>query len=246
MKSTSDHTSTPASASHPSAGHPTVETWVDYHADALPEAERERLQRHLAGCRQCVDLVLDLDAFVEPVVLDTPGVSDFEKAAVWRTLAGARKTSRWPAVAALAASLLFATVGFAWWSGQRRTIQGLETRIAGLSRPQVNAVILDLIPSTVQRSAGSAEPVTVLPADAGITLALHLDDSVDYPDFELAISDADGNELWRGRGFEPSEVDSFYLALPAGYLPAGEYQLQLSGLDKEQKVLLQTYPIRLQ
>ena len=236
----------PLGTGHATAGHPAVETWIEYHADELPDTERDRLQRHLSGCRKCVDLVLDLDAFAEPTPRDTPDVSDFEKAAVWRSLAADRKISRWSAVAAVAASLLFATVGFAWWSEQRRTIQGLEARVAELSRPQVNAVIQELRPSSRQRSARGADGRTDLPAGAGtITLILNLEEPVDYPDYELAILDAGGTEVWSGRGLEPSEFDNFYVAVRSRSLPAGEYDIQLRGLDDGQRVLLEVYPVRL-
>lgn len=237
-------------STRPSAGppsHPSLETWVGYHAGELPAAERQDLQAHLTRCRQCVDLILDLDAFTAPVAPERTGVSDFERAAVWRALESARKpTYRWAAVAAMAASLMFATLGLASWNGQQRAIDGLQDQIAELEQPRINVPILDLRPSSRQRSARGADATTELPADTAMTLVLNVEEPVEYPDYEIEVTDTTGAAVWSRRGLEASEFGAFHLALSSGSLPAGSYDLRLFGLDGEERDLLEVYPVRLE
>ena len=228
------------------AAHPPLETWIDYHAGHVAAPESRRLQGHLAGCRECVDLVLDLDAFSEPAAPAQSRVSDFEKAAVWHRLGPHLESRRWPAVTAVAASLMLAVLGLSAWTEQRRTIAGLETQVSELSRPQVDVMIRDLRPSSRQRSAaGGADSTTELPADSGpITLVLNLEEPVAYPGYELEIVDAEGAQTYRLAGLTPSEFDNFYLNLPPGSLTAGEYELLLFGIAGEERDLLEIYPVR--
>jgi hypothetical protein len=46
-------------------GHPAVEELVAYHQDGLAEEARERLQDHLALCKECARLLLDLEGFAD-------------------------------------------------------------------------------------------------------------------------------------------------------------------------------------
>ena len=230
--------------------HPSIETWIDYHAGEVSEEERRRLQRHLSSCRRCVDLVLDLDAFAAPGIRPERAVGDFERAAAWRAVKGVvgrqpdarwtRRVAPWPAVAAVAASLLFAAVGLS----QRSARVELEAQLAELTRLRPNMVIADLRPGARERSSGGVDATVDLPAEAGVTLVLHLEDEVDHPDYELRVADAAGAEIHRIGGLEISDVGNFRLGLPPGALAAGSYELRLFGLGQDGEHLLETYPIR--
>ena len=225
--------------------HPPLETWIDYHADNLTPTESQRLQGHLVSCRECIDLVLDLDAFVEPAAAAESRVADFEKAAVWRGLEPHLKVRRWPAIAALAASVMFAVLGLSAWNEQRRTITDLETRVSDLSRPQANAVIQDLTPSSRQRSAQGTDSTAHLAANSGpITLVLNLAEPVSYSAFELEVVDSDGKKTHHLTDLQPSEFDNFFLNLPSGSLQPGTYELLLFGIEDQAKDLLEVYPVR--
>ncbi len=255
-------TTSPTPTDQGRSRHPDVETWIAYHAGTVSSDEHKRMQRHLASCRSCLDLVLDLDRFAEPTG-DTDGnVSDFERAAVWRSMQPYLDTeSRTWATAprstwlALAASVVFATSGLSLWSVQQREMTSLNARVAELSRPHANAIILDLTPSSRQRSAQGAEVKTSLPKDAGpITLILNLAEPTDYAAYRLEILDQAGHEVQRIDTLKMRDVGNFTLTLPVGSLTSGDYELQLFGIDADNpatgdapavETLLETYPISL-
>ncbi len=229
--------------------HPSVETWIDYYASGVSAEEGERLQRHLTRCRQCLDLVLDLDAFAEPAPPRTTA-ADFEQAAVWRAVKGAFEPGtiawarRWPAAAVVAASVLFAAIGLSAWN-ERSTRVELESQVAELTRPRPNMVIEDLRPGARERGSSGVETTVDLSADAGtIALILNLEDDVDFPGYEIRVFDTTG-EVERVPGMELSDVGNFSLALPAGALAAGSYELRLFGLGRDREQHIETYPIRL-
>src|SRR5690349_14782052 len=64
--------------------HPTPDQWIAYQRGELSPEEEERLQEHLARCRDCFDLAGAAAAFAQP---DEPdAVQETETAAVWRLL----------------------------------------------------------------------------------------------------------------------------------------------------------------
>ncbi len=230
--------------------HPSTETWIEYHEGRVSEEARQRLQRHLSRCRRCVDLVLDLDAFVEPEARQEGAIGDFERAAAWRAVRGtlehrpaAGRATRWLAAASVAASLLFAAVGLSAWTQQRDTVTGLEAKLVALTRVQPDVPSVDLRPGARQRSSGGVDATVDLPAD-GCLLVLHLEDEADDPAYELRFFDAAGTEV-DGVGLSMTDAGSFELLLPAGALDAGSYELRLFGLGDEGERQLETYLIRL-
>lgn len=230
--------------------HPSVDTWIDYHAGKVSDAQAEELRRHLAGCRRCVDLVLDVEAFAAPSP-PPAGAADFEKAAVWRTVQHAveprpRTVRRWPAVAAIAASLSIAALGLSAWSLQQGELNQLREQAASLSSLQSNAVILNLRPGSRERSSGSS----ITTVDLGdeprmLVFILNLIEEVDYPDYEVRVVDSSAAEVARISELEISDLGNFQLALLPGTLGAGSYELRLFGLEGESDQQLETFPIRL-
>ncbi len=248
-------TESPSIQANP-ASHPSADTWIEYHAGRMSDPDAEGLRRHLAGCRRCVDLVLDVDAFAEPSPPQTGDTADFEKAAVWRTVKHAVETSkgarpdhippaspvwRWPTIAAVAASLLFAVTGLS----QRGARIELESQVAELSRLQPNMQILDLRPGARERSSGGVDATVELSAAAGAILILTPQDAVEFPAYEIRVLDAAGAEVKRVSGLEISEFGNFNLAVPPGAVATGSYELELVGLDDGLEEPIETYPIRL-
>ncbi len=246
---TPDSATAPPGAPRPA--HPDLDTWTAYYAGELPEAAAERLREHLVSCRRCVTLLLDLNAFVHPGDSRRNGTSDFEKAAVWRTLeprlaeaaAAKRHGASWQMPTALAASLLVGVLGLSTWRDQQRAIGDLRHEVAALSQPQLNAQIQDLFPASVQRS-GRASAVEELSAARPITFVLTLDDPAKLPDYRIEIIDDGGAAVWSQRGLEMSPLETFELTLPPGFLDAGAYRLRLYGVDGDRDELLETYPLR--
>ncbi|MCP4660022.1 MAG: hypothetical protein GY856_31860 [bacterium] len=233
-----------------SATHPDLDRWMAYRGGKLPAEEQARLQRHLAGCRECVALVLDLEAFSRPEESDRAGISEFEVAAAWRAVRSAisadvRTERRWHVPTTLAASLLVAALGLSTWLAvEHRTATELRRRVAELSQPQINVPIEDLWPDTATR--GGLQPaVEVLTAARSFTLLLNLPEPREFPDYQVEILDSEGTEIWSSTGLEVSSFGNFTLGIPRGFLPAGEYGVRICGLDGERNVPLQDYAVQI-
>lgn len=230
--------------------HPDAGQWLAYHRGELPAEQDEAFQEHLAGCRECADLLLAVGAFAaEPAAeTETPSFDELSAAAAWRLLAprlddeeaareAAQGTAAMLAAApaasssaatlprwswALAAVLLAAVVGLGAWNLDQ------HRRLSELARPQPNARFVYLAP----RERAEPTPATAV---AGVPLALIL-----YPEapragglYRVRITDVSGpRERPRETldGLVPDEDLAVTLLLPAG-LPPGRFRIDLSPLD---------------
>lgn len=66
--------------------HPTPEELSAYHAKELSPADDLRVREHVVACRECADLVLDLQALYDAGREEPSEVADLEQAAAWRDL----------------------------------------------------------------------------------------------------------------------------------------------------------------
>ncbi|HEX9734952.1 MAG TPA: zf-HC2 domain-containing protein [Thermoanaerobaculia bacterium] len=248
----------------PAGGHPDVDAWIAYHEGELGTDEEQRLRRHLVKCPACVSLVLDLDAFTAGA--EGPGageeLSEFERAAAWRSLrahlereegprgaapvaAPRRAAWRLAVPSALAATLAAGVLGLASWNAHREVAR-LQGVVAALSEPQVNVPIHDLYPDTATRSGGGTRPAEVRAAPY-VTLVLNLEEPADFAAYEVEVVDAAGHVAWTGRGLEMSEYGTFTLGLARDFLtPGEEYRVRLHGVDEDARKLLQDYAVRLE
>ena len=137
--------------------HPDAETLAAYHTRDLPEEDERRVQDHLLICRECAALLLDLEGLGDPDFgreVEIPAgteeatwerrprqeIRDNPRQATVVPFPPRRRTAPPPWMSALAAALLVAVIGLsAWVASLRRTIDEL-------SRPEVNASVLDLVP----------------------------------------------------------------------------------------------------
>lgn len=230
--------------------HPSVDRWIAYRDGALAAEEEKQLQQHLMGCRECVTLVLDLDAFLLPEAMDRSGISDFEVVAAWRAVRSAIdwdvEKKRWHIPAILAASLVVAALGLSTWTAlEHRSVTELRRLVTELSQPQINVPIRDLYPDTATRS-GSPPLATEVPDQTRfITLILNLPEPREFPEFQVEIIDSAGTAIWRGRGLEMSPYGTFTLGLARDFLPTGEHRILLFGLDGDRRVLIQPYAVQI-
>ncbi len=241
----------PSSESLPMVGgHPPAEVWIDYFNGTLTGEDANGVSRHLSHCRQCIDLILDLDAFAEPSQ-GADAAAEFEKAAVWRTVRNATSRSAawhrpWPAWAAVAASLCIAAFGLSAWNLQQGELNQLRTQAAAFSQAPTNAVVANLRPGSRQRSSGgSVAAISVGEEPKMLVFILNLIDSVDYPEYEVRVFDSSDTEVARISDLELTDIGNFQLALLPGVLETGSYDLRLFGLTEGSGRLLETFPIRL-
>ena len=217
--------------------HPSPEQLVAYHHDRLPPAEIEPVQEHLAQCRLCADLLLELVRFTGEEDGARPGLVDFEAEAAWRQLAPRlreeiradstaeisppERRKRAPVARlayGLAAALLISTVGLGLWAGR------LRGQLDALRRPQANVPILNLEPAGFARG-DDAQVV----ARAGRRSVLILNPT-SFPapaSYRVEILAAGGARLWSGEGLLPTGAGNFNLELPGDLLTPGTYRLRL-------------------
>lgn len=236
--------------------HPTPDELLAYQEGKLAAEDQERMQDHLALCRDCARVVLDLESFpdVEPV-REEQRVTDWQVAAAWRRLAAqegisppARSSPRrsWsmlfsPGFAyAMAASILMAALGLGSWVIQ------LRGQIDDLSRPRVNVFLSDLVPQSSELERGVGDRIRVPAWTERVLLLLNLADLRSFPEYLVEISGREGRELWSNRELRRSPDGNFTLEVHRRFLPAGEYRIALYGLEGEARTPMATYAMEIE
>jgi len=199
-----------------------IDLFVD--GELSPE-EEERLQEHLARCRDCFDLSAGAGEFAKPDE-EPSATEEVETAAVWRLVRPRpdspspprRSPRRFRAPMYLAASFFVALIGLNLWQWQNR---------ADLRASQANVATADFIFG--ERAAG---PEWSLPAGGPRLLVVHPGDHL--LTYRLTIRDAATGEERESHRMEPNQDQALTLYLPEG-LPSGRYRLELA--DGAGKVL---------
>jgi len=166
--------------------HPSPETLAAYHDGELTLAAAEDVREHLAVCRHCARLLLDLPAFLEAPAADRESL-DVEADASWQAIrerlpgppekAGRRRETRraawgaapgtprqaWPRLALAATLAGAAVIAVPLWIIARH-----------LSSPELPPVTLELSTPESQRGTAEAPPLppAVVHADAASTTLL--------------------------------------------------------------------------
>jgi hypothetical protein len=230
--------------------HPDPERLAAYHAGELSPEEEGRVQDHLALCRECAALLLDLDGLADP---DFGAGTDLSgKEAVWRNLREemapralvvplrrpVRSSPRW--LQALAASLLVATLGLSLW------VASLRRTVADLSSPEPNAPVLDLY-SSGTRGDGSPAPVLTVSGHARFfTLILNVAGQRRYERYRVEILRAGGGKVWENREIEPFSFGSFSLTIPRSAAGPGDYRVRLFGRSGAAEEPIDDYAFRVE
>jgi hypothetical protein len=237
-------------------GHPSPETLTAYHAGELTLAAEEEIQEHLAVCRHCTQLLLDLPAFLEPPV---PHVESLDAAAdaSWQEL---RK--RLPGPPEKAGSRPDAVT--AWKAGPRRGLQLMAAAaligliaaplwIIGrrLSSPPPPPEMAELFPSEGKRGMPepSLPPFTVHADAASTALLVHLANEQPGLRFrvELRAISAPGAPAERPTVLPVAKaLDSrtLLLLLARRQLPPGTYQLRVLDPEHPSAEALGDYTLR--
>jgi len=136
---------------------------------------------------------------------------------------------------ALAAALLAATIGLSVW------VASLRRTVDELSRPQVNAPVIDLYSGTV-RSEGAAM-VRVIPREARVfTLILNPVSARKEKEYRIEVVRADGSRAWSAAGLKPNAYGSLSLTLTRRALGAGDFRIRLYGEES----LIAEYALRVE
>ena len=234
--------------------HPGVEVLAAYSDGRLAPDEEDRVQEHLAFCRDCAAQVADAAHLAsEPLDQTTAGPGEVAIEALWRAQrrrfevapdlpvrTGGWRTTAPPWIVAVAASLLFAVVALSVW------VHALRSTLAVLSSPQLNTPVEVLMPEAFLRDTEEQRAVIELPAGASsLTLVLS------FPEREIgdgyALEVATGDEVrWQNRGLVRNSDGSFTVTFVRSWLSPGRYQLRLFAVNDTELQLLATYAVDIQ
>ncbi len=243
-----------AEARNAAPTHPSAEELDDYRFGDLSPEERERIQDHLAVCRQCVGTRRDFQALPDaPPIHQRHRASEEEMAALWERIREASGLALAPSLFQRFTTML-ASPRFAYAMAAVFCLAAvvLALRIVSLRQtpldrqPRGGVFLSDLIPrEVILREEGNEDTTRVPPWSDRFLWILNLNDPRAFPGYRAEIADADGRTLWRSQALEKSPLGNFAVEIPRHFLPAGRYQITVYGIDRDPTELA-TYLVRLE
>jgi hypothetical protein len=110
--------------------------------------------------------------------------------------------------------------------------------------PQANVVVLDVFPSSVERSdEDDANRLSIPRHASAVTLLLNSSNASTAKVYAVELRDSGGRIVWRDNNARRYESSDFTVHLPAQMLRAGNYVINIYALEKGQKVKIETYRI---
>lgn len=243
--------------------HPTPEELAAYHAGELPPEAEARILDHLAICRECSDLLLDLSGFADlKPPAGVPELTDAQVEQDWQALRakmrageGGEEEERRPAevvpirpagpatrqertfpVWLPAAASLLAVLGFSFGLYQSTRVGVLQQELEELRQPW-SATSVPLV-ETTERS-GEEQSSGRMASEDGAVLSLYHDEEA-YPAYEAEI-------VGQGKfkAVPPLEEDlPVTLVIPRRSLRSGIHTIRLYGVKGDQRVEVGKYKIQ--
>lgn len=126
-------------------------------------------------------------------------------------------------------------------------IADIRQSLAELSRPQLDAPIVDLYPSNSTRgnATGDAERIEAPPTANFFTLILNIADHPLASTYAVEILDSNGKRVWRGQRLRMGQDNSVNLTLARRMFPAGRYLIKLYGLRNGKQEPVADYPVQI-
>lgn len=229
--------------------HPDAGDVAAYVAGELEGGRVGSIEEHLATCRDCTALALDLESFPEILpdsTFERPTRDQVE--ADWRVLQARLRRdaaiTRAPllprrGLELLAASLLVTTLGAGVWA------LSLRQQVRHFAEPRPNVEIVELLSEQDPVRGGS--PERSISATGSKLWYLHLPfEAPHYGDYAVEILPAGGERvLWRRAGLERHRGESFTLEVPDDFLPPGRYRIVAYGVESGRGVEIATYSIHI-
>jgi hypothetical protein len=124
-------------------------------------------------------------------------------------------------------------------------IARLRQTVTELSRPQLDAPIVDLDPSDQTRgnTTGDADRIEAPPTANLITLILNITGQPSHSAYAVEILDTNGKQVWRGQRARKGLDHSVNLTLARRAIPAGRYLIKLYGLRDGKQEPVADYPV---
>jgi hypothetical protein len=222
--------------------HPELEELIEYFQETLDSTAAARVREHLAGCRACSALVLDLEDFVQAESSPPMPEEVTEARLVARAVTWEVRAERWRNAGLIAASLFLATsvpLGIFFWNhGQQKPAE-----VADLS-PEVNLPLISLYPRSALRGTRDNR-WQVQPGTRWAHVVLTTEDLPQSAEHQVDIVDAAGRRVLTLEGLRPTTVGTFSFGLPVTRVPAGVYELRLFRQSAGEKVLVDEYPLEI-
>src|SRR5262245_59313423 len=124
-------------------------------------------------------------------------------------------------------------------------IARLRQTVTELSRPQLDAPIVDLDPSLPTRGnmSGDAARIEAPPTANIITLILNGAGRPSHSTYAVEILDSNGKRIWRGQRAQKGRNYSVNLTIARRMVPAGWYLIKLYGLRDGKQEPIADYPV---
>ena len=216
------------------AAHPDAETLVAHQRGELPEGEAAALEEHLAWCRDCASLYLDVPWFFED---EAEPAEPEDMSADWSALearlarekepvpaehpALRRRVTAFRLMTSLAAALAVALGIAVYWIAQT------NGRIDQLQQPRGNVPILDLAPEGAARARGEG-PVTAS-LERGAHLVFNTEAELGAGRYQAEVLGEDGRLRREIGDLQATRFGNLTLWLPPGSLRPGLYRIVVRG-----------------
>jgi hypothetical protein len=124
-------------------------------------------------------------------------------------------------------------------------IARLRQTVTELSRPQLDAPIVDLDPSDQTRgnTTGDTARIEAPPTANIITLILNLTGQPSHSVYAVEILDSNGKQVWRGQRALKGPDHAVNLTIARRMIPAGRYLIKLYGLRDGKQEPVADYPV---
>jgi hypothetical protein len=113
-------------------------------------------------------------------------------------------------------------------------IARLRQTVIELSRPQLDAPIVDLDPSS---------PIETPPTANIITLILNITGQPSHSTYAVEVLDSNGKQIWNGQRTQKGRDYSVNLTLARRMIPAGRYLIKLYGMRNGKQEPVADYPV---
>lgn len=251
--------------------HPTPEQLVAYRAGELPEEEQERLRDHLAVCRDCAALLLDLADFgnLKPPA-GVPELTDAQVDQAWQSMRSRIAQEDTPEAAAVpgpakvvplrpvppALPARVETPARSVWpraavwfliAGLGILSAVLANKLQDRTKPTDKVAVAHLSPEgDGVRGGGEARPKPPLSQDEDLLLIfLRPFDAEPYTSYRAQILDQEGKNRYEGPVKSERGQDPMF-KVPSGFLAPGDYCAQLSGSRNGQWQPLERYSFQIE
>src|SRR5499426_2435473 len=123
-------------------------------------------------------------------------------------------------------------------------IARLRQTVTELSRPQLDAPIVDLDPSDQTRgNTTGAARIEAPPTANIITLILNITGQPSHAAYAVEIHDSNGKQVWRGQRARNGPDHAVNLTIARRTIPAGRYLIKLYGLRDGKQEPVADYPV---